>query len=114
MQRCSIILLVVCISICEASLSEFFQTADNPAATQTGLGGCGWGHCYNCTDRGKTVHCGPAHQTCIKGSNKPNYTFHLIDPTCDINDPVSPYSIPSLLLRTSPPSAYCILHGPFL
>ena len=39
---------------------------------------------------GPIVPCGPEHQKCIASSDKPKYTFHLADPTCDINDPNGP------------------------
>ena len=57
------------------------------------LGGCGWGRCVNCTDTpgGPIVPCGPNHQLCIASPSKPTYTFHLADPTCDINDPNGPF-----------------------
>ena len=56
------------------------------------LGGCGWSRCVNCTDTpgGAIVPCGPAHPRCIADADKPKYTFHLADPTCDINDPNGP------------------------
>lgn len=57
----------------------------------SGLGGCGWSRCVHCTDTpgGPVVPCGPQHQKCI-AKDKPKYTFHLADPTCDINDPNGP------------------------
>ena len=57
--------------------------------TDPNLGGCGWSRCVNCSGTGgSVVPCGPRHQTCI--GKPPSYTFHLADPTCDINDPNGP------------------------
>ena len=42
------------------------------------------------THAGPIVPCGPEHQKCIAAADKPKYTFHLADPTCDINDPNGP------------------------
>eukprot|EP00937_MAST-01D_sp_MAST-1D-sp2_P004367 g4367.t1 len=60
------------------------------------LGGCGWSRCVNCTDTpgGAVVPCGPSHPKCIADKDKPVYTFHLADPTCDINDPNGPFYDP--------------------
>jgi len=52
------------------------------------LSGCGWSRCVNCTGG----PCSPANQKCI--GNPPKYTFHLNDPTCDINDPNGPFYDP--------------------
>ena len=54
--------------------------------------GCGWQRCVNCTEGGAVVPCSPAHQTCIGKS--PEYTFHLADKTCNINDPNGPFYDP--------------------
>jgi hypothetical protein len=52
------------------------------------MGGCGWSKCYNCVGG----HCSPANQKCT--GKPPKYTFHLADPTCDINDPNGPFYDP--------------------
>ena len=52
--------------------------------TSSSVGGCGWSKCFNCVGG----HCSPANQKCT--GKPPKYTFHLADPTCDINDPNGP------------------------
>ena len=52
------------------------------------MGGCGWSKCYNCVGG----HCSPTNQKCT--GKPPKYTFHLADPTCDINDPNGPFYDP--------------------
>jgi hypothetical protein len=55
--------------------------APHDVAVGDELGGCGWSRCVNCVGG----PCTPENQKCI--GKVPKYTFHLADPTCDINDP---------------------------
>eukprot|EP01051_Picozoa_sp_SAG22_P019345 SAG22_NODE_3543_length_1651_cov_1.594716_1_plen_198_part_00 len=55
---------------------SFVQDQDASASA-----GCGWSRCVKC----QGGPCTPENQKCI--GNVPKYTFHLADPTCDINDP---------------------------
>ena len=60
------------------------RSSDAPARVDdsAAAGGCGWSRCVNCTGG----PCGPSSQKCI-GKPPGPYTFHLADPSCDINDP---------------------------
>jgi len=85
-------LLLLTGSLSAAAASSSSREYHEAGLLGTGLGGCGWSRCVNCTDAkgGPVVPCGPAHQQCIADADKPTYAFHLADPTCDINDPNGP------------------------
>ena len=79
-----------------ASLSTAATTTFALSIADANLGGCGWNRCVNCSGGagGAVVPCGPQHQICIGKPSPPSYTFHLADPSCDINDPNGPFYDP--------------------